>query len=368
MFHGFQSLEPRRLMSIDLWCGMAPDVGGETMAVTSAAAAATPDLAPTSLAGRTFTLKVLQSNGPYKNGGTYTIKFTSDSTWTATGGPGGSDTTVSGTYVWLKVNPAGGGLSFMSGSALGPFGGGFTFTSTSAGTFAFSGGNSVGLQSGTFTTGNAPTSTKGSIAGNVFNDLNGNYAKGAGENGLAGRTVWLDTDNDGVKDAAEVATTTDAQGNYKFENLNAGTYNVRVLAPAGQRITAPGSVGKHVVTLLNGQAAAARNFGLTARTQISGVVFKDTDGDGKRDAGEAGMANVRVYIDADNDGQYDVGEIFSFTNSAGNYFLSGPSTGSFKVRQVVPAGHTQSQPAASHTVNATAAERFFGRNFGNDPV
>jgi subtilisin-like proprotein convertase family protein len=55
-----------------------------------------------------------------------------------------------------------------------------------------SGGNVSGLSFGAF--------QFGQISGNVFNDLNGNGTKDNGEPGLAGWTVFLDQNNDGVQD------------------------------------------------------------------------------------------------------------------------------------------------------------------------
>ena len=60
-----------------------------------------------------------------------------------------------------------------------------------------------------------------------------NGSKDIGEPGLAGWTVFLDNNNNGVLDGGESSTLTDVNGNYSFLNLGPGTYRVRELAPAG---------------------------------------------------------------------------------------------------------------------------------------
>src|SRR4051812_12992752 len=51
-------------------------------------------------------------------------------------------------------------------------------------------------------------------AGTVYMDTNVNGKFDAGETGLAGWTVWLDINKDGVITPGEPVTTTDAAGSY----------------------------------------------------------------------------------------------------------------------------------------------------------
>ncbi|PQJ77890.1 hypothetical protein BTO18_01240, partial [Polaribacter porphyrae] len=72
-----------------------------------------------------------------------------------------------------------------------------------------------------------PSQLVGSIGDTVWFDANSNGVKDNGENGLEGATVTLDpnTPNDTSDDKT---TTTDANGNYIFNNLFAGSYTVSV--------------------------------------------------------------------------------------------------------------------------------------------
>ena len=80
----------------------------------------------------------------------------------------------------------------------------------------------------------------GAISGTVFNDLNANGVRDAGEQGIAGRRVFLDTDGNGMYDSArERATWTDTLGNYSFTGLAPHFYTVVPLPQSSWTGTAP---------------------------------------------------------------------------------------------------------------------------------
>jgi subtilisin-like proprotein convertase family protein len=146
------------------------------------------------------------------------------------------------------------------------------------------------------------------ISGQKFNDLNADGIKQAGEPGLAGWTIFLDTDNDGTLDTGETSTTTDTSGNYRFANLSAGTYHVREVLQTGWLQSRPGGPDfRHTVTLANGQLVADRDFGNYRQGEIRGTVFEDLNANGTRDAGDPGQAGFTVYLDLNNNGVRDQG-------------------------------------------------------------
>lgn len=73
----------------------------------------------------------------------------------------------------------------------------------------------------------------GSISGFVYNDINQNGTRQANEGGLAGFTVYLDLDESGDLSESDVSIITGPNGNYLFENLAAGVYDIRVIPAAG---------------------------------------------------------------------------------------------------------------------------------------
>src|SRR5262249_41877179 len=70
--------------------------------------------------------------------------------------------------------------------------------------------------------GNGLTHGTGTISGTKFNDLNGDGIRQANEPGLADWVIYIDANNNGVLDADETYTITDANGNYSFNDLAAG--------------------------------------------------------------------------------------------------------------------------------------------------
>ncbi len=76
------------------------------------------------------------------------------------------------------------------------------------------------------------------IKGNIWNDIDGN-AVNNNEPNLAGWTVYLDTNNNNQLDTGETTTQTDANGNYTFNNLRPGNYNVAQIVQTGWKQTYP---------------------------------------------------------------------------------------------------------------------------------
>ena len=209
-----------------------------------------------------------------------------------------------------------------------------------------------------------PPPATGSIRGLVFDDVNGNGTRNAGEPALAGRQVYIDADRDGTMDAGETRTLTDAVGNYRFSGLPAGSYRVREKLPSGWRATAPGS-GYHDVTLAAGGAATGRNFGASRSVLISGNVYHDQNANGSRNSGEPGLGAWTVWLDANNNGTLESGETRVATDSAGNYRFNGLAAGTHRVRAARAGGWRQTQPSSgAYTVTLVSGATTTGRNFG----
>ncbi|MBE9042221.1 hypothetical protein IQ235_15690, partial [Oscillatoriales cyanobacterium LEGE 11467] len=84
-----------------------------------------------------------------------------------------------------------------------------------------------------------PNAGKGKIVGNKFEDLDGDGEWDSNESGLSGWTIFLDTNGNRQLDAGEESTTTDANGEYIFNDLNPGTYTVAEVLQAGWEQTFP---------------------------------------------------------------------------------------------------------------------------------
>jgi Trypsin/SdrD B-like domain len=72
------------------------------------------------------------------------------------------------------------------------------------------------------------TSTTASITGVVFDDLNGNNQRDAGEPGLKDWTLYLDTNSNAVLDAGERSTLSSSTGAYSFSDVPTGPVKIGV--------------------------------------------------------------------------------------------------------------------------------------------
>jgi uncharacterized repeat protein (TIGR01451 family) len=180
---------------------------------------------------------------------TYTIEVTNNGPSTATNVqvvdtlPAGV-TFVSGTGPNGEALSASGGTVTVNGGDLANLG---TFSFTINGTVA---AGSTGVLTNTATvstdvndtnaTNNTATAATtvdpvtSTIAGTVYIDANNNGVQDAGEAGIANVALAL-TGTDTLGNPINASATTDANGNYLFSNLPAGTYTVTETQPAGFR-------------------------------------------------------------------------------------------------------------------------------------
>ncbi len=84
------------------------------------------------------------------------------------------------------------------------------------------------------------TDNDAEIRGMKWHDFDGNGVKDAGETGLQGWTIYLDTNTNGQLDNGEISTITDTNGNYEFTNLRPGIYTIAEVQQPGWNQTFPG--------------------------------------------------------------------------------------------------------------------------------
>lgn len=220
-------------------------------------------------------------------------------------------------------------------------------------TFAVSGGNIYGAYD--FGYRRAGTS---SIGDTLYADWNGNGSQGSGEEGIPNVTVTLirDINGDGVRDCGtdticgnsddvdvvRAVTTTDANGNYLFSSLPAGTWIVQVdqgdpdftgaytslsqTQDPDQAGVCTTCDGKALVTTNGSAAVLTADFGYrpTGFGSIGDFVWNDADGNGLQGTGEAGLINVSVtlYEDGNGNGVIDATDAVvgtTVTDSSGLY-------------------------------------------------
>ena len=84
-----------------------------------------------------------------------------------------------------------------------------------------------------------PRTLLSSISGTVFNDLNQNGLRDAGEPGLGGVGIYIDYNADGKYNTGEPVTTSDASGNYSFAVPAGRNFIVGQMVPSGFTATQP---------------------------------------------------------------------------------------------------------------------------------
>jgi hypothetical protein len=138
------------------------------------------------------------------------------------------------------------------------------------------------------------------------------------------------------------------------------------VVPAGWRRTSPAS-GYFDVTLSAGGSVTGRNCGNTQKAMLAGSVFNDSNGNGIKDAGEAGVGNVRIFLDADKDGIWDSTERSLLTDASGKYTFKDLAAGTYRVRQVLPASWRRTAPSAGYfdLTLAAGASMTSGKDFAD---
>jgi autotransporter-associated beta strand protein len=134
----------------------------------------------------------------------------------------------------------------------------FTVSDTSLGITYVGGAGGTDVQ---LTATSAPAGSS-TISGAVYDDLNSNGSLDPGEPSLQGWTVYLDDNGNGTLDPSEERAITDANGDFSFTNLGAGTYTLREVLPANWVQTQPGGTAmSYSITLLgSGDSATGENF------------------------------------------------------------------------------------------------------------
>lgn len=222
---------------------------------------------------------------------------------------------------------------------------------------------------------NTPAPALGSIGDFVWNDLNRNGIQEGGEPGVSG--VGVDLLSCGGNTLT--STTTNGSGNYSFGNLAAACYLVRVNLPGGFQFSpkAQGTNGNldsdinignalsDAINLGAGQNLTNIDAGInqpvaptatptnTPAPQLGSIgdkVFRDANGNGIQDGGEAGIAGIEVQLRSCGGATLQT----TTTNGNGNYTFSGLAAGCYVVRFV--------------NVNATAYAFSPANQGGNDAL
>ena len=193
----------------------------------------------------------------------------------------------------------------------------------------------------------------GIVRGEIWNDLNGNGSRQAGEPGLPGWVAYVDVNQDGNRDPEDPFALADEEGDYSIIVTNAnGPKLVRQVIQSGWNVSypSPDTVG-WAMSVLPGDIKTA-SFGNTQLGLIRGERVLDADADGVHDAGETQFADGTIYADLNGNDALDPGEPRDFNNTREYHLFVDyqPSPRTYTVRQVARAGFRVTSPASGeHT-------------------
>ncbi|MGZ3383732.1 MAG: SdrD B-like domain-containing protein [Isosphaeraceae bacterium] len=216
---------------------------------------------------------------------------------------------------------------------------------------ATSGASHSGLNFGNFQAVN--------VTGEVYNDLNGNGNLDPGEPGLLGWTVLL-LDPAGNTVAS---TTSDANGDYEFDNLFPGTFTVEEILQSGWVQTQPVNPNYYSITTSSGTNIAGETFGNFKAVSVSGNVYNDLNGNGLHDSGEPGLQGWTVQLE--NSSGTVIASVLSDVN--GNYTFTGVGGGTYEVAAVVQTNWVQTQPLypTVYSFTSRSGTNLLALNFGD---
>ncbi len=98
---------------------------------------------------------------------------------------------------------------------------------------------------------------------------------------------------------------------------------------------------------------------------LSGMKFEDMDGDGVKDAGEAGLSGWTLYLDADGNGALDPGELSTVTGTDGSYSFNDLAAGNHVVAELARAGWIATTPVSGSRAVTVVGGQTTTADFGN---
>ena len=180
----------------------------------------------------------------------------------------------------------------------------------------------------------------GSVSGTLYMDDDFSGSRTGKEKASQGISVTLLDSRGATVDTKK----TGAKGNYTFTDLTPGLYSLRMTAKSGYAFTRLGE--GNVMLNLNGgegysepfqvplgEAVSGMDAGMILPATVKGEVFADRNDNGKRDAGEDGLAGTAVRLMSEN------GEEFSaLIPSDGGFLFDAVMPGRYYLEYELPEG------------------------------
>lgn len=248
----------------------------------------------------------------------------------------------------------------------------------------------------------------GAISGNVFRDDDGNGVRNGSEPGLAGWTVYRDTNNNGVLDFATTTTfqstdtpkaitdpgitysnlvisgllgvITDINVTVNVDHPYDGQLYLTLLSPGNTPVILAnylgGSGDNYTNTTFDDEAAAAISTGLAPFTGSFRPYFdlgrldgSSPNGTWKLRMDDSAAGNAGTLLSWSMQISYGGTEPSTVTDANGNYSFPNLADGTYHIREVSQPGFTPTAPASgSYDAVISGGQPVIGRNFGNQSV
>ncbi|QDV24439.1 putative Ig domain-containing protein [Aureliella helgolandensis] len=204
---------------------------------------------------------------------------------------------------------------------------------------------------------------RGSIVGHLFEDLNGDGDQDDGsedtvpaEPSLENWHLYIDTNGNAYPDPGELQTLTDADGNYRFDDLLPGEYPVRVSPVAAYEVPIDAT-----------NVTASANTETAFDSAIEQLTLSHVRGRLETASGDA-IAYWKAFADIDGDGTRGENEPLATSDRNGNYALTGLDAGNYTIRADVPPGWADAAGRDGLTVTLAADEVLSGNDFVLQPT
>ncbi len=203
----------------------------------------------------------------------------------------------------------------------------------------------------------------GRVSGRLFLDADQDGKRDTREDGLADWIVYVDANRNGRRDASEVQIQTDATGRYEIDTTPRGSgHGLRINVELKPHFENTTTLSRSVLVQA-GIHKTGKDFGVIRTNGVTGFVFRDTDQDRKRDAGEASMANWSLFVDENGNGRHDIAERKTTTNRNGRYSFQSFDPGSHSIVVIAKDGF-EFTTTSTRNVSVTTNGVVSGRNFG----
>ena len=186
----------------------------------------------------------------------------------------------------------------------------------------------------------------GHIGDFVWEDVNGNGIQDVGEPGLNNVQIML-TGTDGIGQNVSKNTLSNEAGQYRFENLKPGNYNLQFTLPLSYFFTATNQgpndnldsdvSGNTIqnITLNSGQDVQNMDAGAFIRGSIGDFVWEDINGNGIQDDEEQGIVNIQISLQGNTGTGLPV-NLTATTDQNGRYIFGNLIPGVYTITLVKP--------------------------------